>query len=614
MKDEQLAKYQARLRTQTPLIGGFLRGMALRSLAWDGSPSAIKLLSETVVAHPVPGTQRKAYLYLARLATEGNDAAQQALCDLVIEYDHTDARYLTHESGYAPKLLDRRALFYFLTERWEQYENLDFDQTLLQKAYKDGSAALKLRLSDKAKAAGRDDWVRVATGGRQLKNLALLTEAEWETVLDVLARKQSWGELWVLAQNAPVAWGVQIFRRLAQSGWQPKDEEQRLQFGKFVTLADACRGAAPEAISAKADEFELNCGCLAITPTGLIATGTGDNTSGGHVIGLWDLRRGEQLSPLTGHDNRVSCLAVGQKGRLLASGSWDRSVRLWSLPDGKPLATLQGHSDWVTCLSVSPGGKLLASGSWDQTVRLWSLPGGEELRSLEGHGRWVNCLAISPSGLLASAGEEPQIHVWDLRNLSLVGLLDGHQGPVRAMAVTPDGKTLISAGDDGIVRLWSLKTASLVQTIQAHDKPIRSMALSPDGKLLATAGDDRMVKLWSMPGGLPLQELAGHTKTINAMAISPQGRLLASAGEDHKVKLWPSPVAHLTHLPIQETSLQDQTWAQQTLEMADLSRAERPWMALTLELMNWRRRFEIEIEDAVQSVHVGEFDIEIEPA
>ncbi|MBI2298738.1 MAG: WD40 repeat domain-containing protein, partial [Armatimonadetes bacterium] len=167
-----------------------------------------------------------------------------------------------------------------------------------------------------------------------------------------------------------------------------------------------------------------------------------------------------ELATLSGHTSFVRALAVSSDGRVLASGSDDRTVRLWSLPEGRELATLQGHSGWVYALALSPDGRVLASGSGDNTVRLWSLPDGRELATLTGHCGWVQALSVSPDGrVLATGSDDHTVRLWSLPEGRELATLTGHTGTVFALAVSPDGRVLASGGWGNTVRLWGLATA-----------------------------------------------------------------------------------------------------------------------------------------------------------
>ena len=73
------------------------------------------------------------------------------------------------------------------------------------------------------------------------------------------------------------------------------------------------------------------------------------------------------------HPAPVYSVAFSPDGQILASGSYDNTVRLWRVSDGTLLRILVGHTNLVLSVAFSPDGQTLASGSWDRTVRLWKL-------------------------------------------------------------------------------------------------------------------------------------------------------------------------------------------------------------------------------------------------
>lgn len=69
----------------------------------------------------------------------------------------------------------------------------------------------------------------------------------------------------------------------------------------------------------------------------------------------------------------VRDLAVSSDGQFAAAGSLDHTARIFDMRDGRVLAVLVGHTERVAWVGFRPDSSLLATGSWDGTVRMWPL-------------------------------------------------------------------------------------------------------------------------------------------------------------------------------------------------------------------------------------------------
>ena len=125
-----------------------------------------------------------------------------------------------------------------------------------------------------------------------------------------------------------------------------------------------------------------------------------------------------------------------------------------------------------------------------------------------------------------------------LAQMPALAQLRGHGGPVRALAVSPDGKRLISASFDTTAITWSLASGTAEKVLRFHEGAVNAVAFLKDGRM-ATAGEDTRIAIWQPGGDKPMTVLAGHSAPIVALAVSPDGAMLASAAWDNTARLWP---------------------------------------------------------------------------
>src|SRR5437764_7688551 len=107
----------------------------------------------------------------------------------------------------------------------------------------------------------------------------------------------------------------------------------------------------------------------------------------------------------------------------------------------------------------------------------------------------------------------------------------GHGGPVRALAVSPDGATAISGSFDQSAIIWNVAAGTAIAVLRFHDGAVNAVAAMSNGRFV-TAGEDGRIAIWKAGESTPLQTFEEHKGPIVALAISPDGQEIAYASWD----------------------------------------------------------------------------------
>lgn len=256
--------------------------------------------------------------------------------------------------------------------------------------------------------------------------------------------------------------------------------------------------------------------------------------------------QGPNGSPLyeTGvaHLDFVHALAFSPDGNWLASSGY-REIKLWERQHDVKLLT-QPLGAAAVAAAVSPDGTLAALVLNNNTVRLWNLASGQPGTTIQGFPAAATCAVFLPGGQSVLTGCDDGI-------LRLSKTADGQLAiewptgqPVKAVAVTADGKTAITGHADGALRLWSIPEAAPasapapLKEIAGHGGAILAIQLRAGANEVVTGCADGQIRRVNLDNG-QVEFANGPGGPVTAAAITPSGEFLAAAASSGNLaKIW----------------------------------------------------------------------------
>ena len=241
-------------------------------------------------------------------------------------------------------------------------------------------------------------------------------------------------------------------------------------------------------------------------------------------------------------------LAINSAGAIAAfTDEETTTVRLKSygaeIADSLPGETIEGRT-WAMAFSEKTGE--LATGGEEGVLRLWRLVGSkptmrQAAEKIDGE---IFSVAFDLFGRPIAGDSQGRLLRWNPREMSRPEIIASGQGAVLALAVAPDGKTLISAHETGEVVRWSVKPDAIAepQLLPQIDivakSPIHTLAYSPDGRRVAAGGEDGVIRQWETAVWEQRGVLRGTDSPVTGLACSPlDDRMLFSSSADG-VRMW----------------------------------------------------------------------------
>jgi len=255
-------------------------------------------------------------------------------------------------------------------------------------------------------------------------------------------------------------------------------------------------------------------------------------------VHLFDALTGEPRPPLMELDSWVMQVGWSPNGRWFAASSFLGEVRVIEVATGRNVARFSS-GDVSYTFAFHPVLPLLASGSYDGTIRLVDLQTGAEERVIQASEGGVLFVTFTPDGgELVSTGEDGRLHFFDPSSGARGRVMGAHDGGVTAVAFSPDGALMATGGDDAFVRLWNVETGGLLQEHSPHRGWTNFTTFLPDGERWLTVGTDDRVHLWRVGKQSPPDALEGHPGGLMCVRAFPDGSAFVTSGKDGVVRIW----------------------------------------------------------------------------
>ncbi|AMV25406.1 WD domain, G-beta repeat [Gemmata sp. SH-PL17] len=287
----------------------------------------------------------------------------------------------------------------------------------------------------------------------------------------------------------------------------------------------------------------LAVNAVAVSPNGKFAATAGTD----QTIKVWDIATGKEVATLVGNADTPFALAfLGNDGVVMGgrvpTGTVGR-LHFWgttpprageAVPTGEVytvVATLDGSKVGAWASRQSVGDKK------NNTYELYDAK-GKPLVSVPDRGRDVRSATFTPDLTWVVAGDDAgAVRIFDMATKERIkGDWALFQQSFADLGVTPDKKYLVGADAEGSVKVGDIEKRETIADGKAHKTGVRALIVSPTGKTFATISNDREIKVWSLTEfkNKQITELRSWTVpvAINGATYTPDGKSVVTANAD----------------------------------------------------------------------------------
>ena len=193
---------------------------------------------------------------------------------------------------------------------------------------------------------------------------------------------------------------------------------------------------------------------------------------------IWNITKSAIINTLYEHTDRIWAIAIISSKGIIATGSWDCSIKIWNISLNYSISTLIGHISPILALKVLSN-DTLASGSYNTPIIIWNITNSKIIKYLYGHASSVySLLALKLNSYLLSGSSDGSLKIWNVSNSTCLATLNGNFGWVLS-ALINDSIVATASSNETSIKLWNLITYKNIANLTYKIGLYRSIAYSP---------------------------------------------------------------------------------------------------------------------------------------
>lgn len=524
-------------------------------------------------------------------------AQSSIIADLFLRYGDPVSSKACLEYKILPQDPNRNALFFFLTEQWTLYSGSDFEFRKIRNAFSEADDGLKRRLIEVSRKSGNVGWLREFDTSAQFHtDQSALSLSQWFELIQLLTENHNFRRLWEILPIVPLCYTHDIYKTLESASFTPQNPEEKSFFFRIGELIKNSPGMIPVPLAQRFFTKKTKPVQLCLSPAADHLAASFLNES----IQIWNVED-RRIPPmiLDGGNSGFRSITFSNDGAYLAAAVYDNSIQIFQIPSGKMVKRVPAHKNPVTGLFISHDDKKMFTLDNTGAGSIWGFPHGTKIREFNCHFENIIRTAYSP--------EIDQIIL--LSNNGNLTIFDPQKNqPTACFMTAPDNLLLAQNNRNGLITCVSTNNQVSCWNLVSEKPLIENLVPEISGRILSALDivSAEICAFGSQSGKCGIYELFTGRKLAD---IQNSERLAAISGlqidSDHSALYSADMGGEIT-----KWDLTLFNWFTRTFKMLEIPSMKRindfanqyksqpvaNALELMKEILEWRSRFDIEIE------------------